>query len=174
MGMHHTSDRIVTVSVSDARTPAEDEAGRIVGELLKAAGLGVRRHHLITDDPDYIRQLVTMVSQSEAEAMILTGGMGLARHDHTYDVVDSLFEKRVEGFGEAFRRLSYEETGPLAMLSRATAGILSGTVIFALPSNVRAVRLGVEKLIIPVISHAMDLASGRTAHPPSSPKLPIA
>jgi molybdenum cofactor biosynthesis protein B len=173
MTMDHTSARIVTVSVSDARTGTEDESGRVLSELLKAAGLGVRRHHVIKDDPDYIRQLVTMTSQSEAEAMILTGGMGLARHDHTYDVVDSLFEKRVEGFGEAFRRLSFDEIGPLAMLSRATAGILSGTVIFALPGGVRAVRLGVERLIIPVIAHAMDLASGRTTHPPSA-KIPIA
>lgn len=167
---HAKSDRIVTITVSDTRTVADDESGRVLGELLKGAGFGVRRHHIIKDEPDYIRELVTQTSRSEAEAIILTGGTGIAPRDHTYDVVDGLFEKRMEGFGEAFRRLSWDEVGARSILSRATAGIVHGTVIFCLPGSVRAVRLGVEQIIVPILAHAMDLASGRTVHGPQSTK----
>src|SRR5450432_1821625 len=127
---HAKSDRIVTITVSDTRTVADDESGRVLGELLKQAGFGVRRHHIIKDEPDYIRELVTQTSRSEAEAIVLTGGTGIAPRDHTYDVVHALLEKRIEGFGEAFRRLSWDEVGPHAILSRATAGTLNGTVVF--------------------------------------------
>lgn len=165
---HAKSDRIVTITVSDSRTAADDESGRVLGELLKQAGFGIRRHHIIKDEPDYIRELVTQTSRSEAEAIILTGGTGIAPRDHTYDVVHALLEKRMEGFGEAFRRLSWDEVGPHAILSRATAGILNGTVVFCLPGSVRAVKLGVEKVIIPILAHAMDLACGRPTHGPQS------
>ncbi len=162
------SDRVVTITVSDTRTDADDESGSLLGALLKEAGFTVHRHHIIRDEPDYIRELVTQTSRSDAEAIILTGGTGMAPRDNTYDVVDALFEKRMDGFGEAFRRLSWDEIGPHAVLSRATAGTLNGTVIFSLPGSARAVRLGVEKIILPILGHAMDLASGRAGH--ASPK----
>jgi molybdenum cofactor biosynthesis protein B len=160
------SERVVTITVSDTRTEADDESGSLLGELLKEAGFPVRRHHIIRDEPDYIRELVIQTSRSDAEAIILTGGTGMAPRDQTYEVIDALLEKRMDGFGEAFRRLSWEEVGPRSVLSRATAGTLNGTLIFSLPGSVRAVRLGVEKIIVPILGHAMDIAAGRTAHPP--------
>ncbi len=85
--------------------------------------------------------------------MILNGGTGISRRDRTYDVVASLLDKTLPGFGEIFRFLSWEQVGAAAMLSRAVAGICEGTVIFSLPGSTNAVRLGLESLILPELAH---------------------
>ena len=156
-----TPVRIVTVTVSDTRTAADDEGGRTLDAALRAAGFTVLRHHIVKDEPAYIGELINSLSETECEAVILTGGTGIAPRDQTYEAIERVLEKRMDGFGEAFRRLSWDEIGPNAILSRATAGVIHRTLVFALPGSVRAVRLGVEKLIIPILPHAADVATGR-------------
>src|SRR4029077_16613842 len=99
------------------------------------------------------------------EAVVLTGGTGIAPRDRTIEVLAPLFEKTLDGFGEAFRRLSWDEIGPRSILSRAVAGVIRGRVVAALPGSLKAVRLGVEQVLAPTLAHATDLAPGRGGHP---------
>ena len=150
--------RAVTLTVSDTRTEADDEGGRTLRELLSAAGASVLRHAIVTDDPDRIRAAVLeAIERDGADAVVLTGGTGIAPRDQTYEAVDALLEKRLDGFGEAFRRLSWDEVGPRAILSRAVAGTRGRAVIVALPGSVKAVRLAVERVLGPVLPHAVAL-----------------
>src|SRR6185312_2680586 len=157
--------RIFTVTISDTRTRDTDESGRVLGELLRESGLNVVRHAIIKDEPKFIQDLVRNLSdENTADAIILTGGTGISKRDNTHEALEEIFEKRIDGFGEAFRRLSWDEIGPRAILTRATAGVFNGAVIFSLPGSPNAVKLGVTKLILPILQHAIDLAQGRNAH----------
>lgn len=159
--------RVVTVTVSDTRTRATDESGRILDELLRQASIDVKRHVIVKDEPDFIQELVRSIADdNESDAIILSGGTGIARRDTTHEALEAVFEKRMDGFGEAFRRLSWEEIGPRAILSRATAGVVNGCIVFSLPGSVGAVQLGVSQLILPMLAHAIDLIQGRTGHDP--------
>jgi molybdenum cofactor biosynthesis protein B len=157
--------RISTVTVSDTRTRETDDSGRVCGELLKEAGHHVVRHLIIKDDPSYIKELVRDLSDANAcDAIIVNGGTGITKRDNTHEALEAIFEKRIDGFGEAFRRLSWDDFGPRAILTRATAGVFNACVVFSLPGSPNAVRLGVSKLIVPVLTHAVDLAQGRATH----------
>jgi molybdenum cofactor biosynthesis protein B len=157
--------RISTVTISDTRTRETDDSGRVCGELLREAGLLVVRHLIIKDDPTYIKELVRDLSDANAcDAIVTNGGTGITKRDNTHEALESIFEKRIDGFGEAFRRLSWDDFGPRAILTRATAGVFNGCVIFSLPGSPNAVRLGVSKLVLPVLEHAVELAQGRTTH----------
>ena len=157
--------RISTVTVSDTRTRETDDSGRVCGELLKEAGHQVVRHLIIKDDPSYITELVRDLSDANAcDAIIINGGTGITKRDNTHEALEAIFEKRIDGFGEAFRRLSWDDFGPRAILTRATAGVFNACVVFSLPGSPNAVRLGVSKLIVPVLTHAVDLAQGRATH----------
>ncbi|MBS2012462.1 MAG: MogA/MoaB family molybdenum cofactor biosynthesis protein [Deltaproteobacteria bacterium] len=158
--------RIVTVTVSDTRTAADDASGRALAEELSA--YAVVRHEIVRDEPEHIVSLVRRVMEDdEAEVIVLSGGTGIAPRDQTFEAVESLFDKRLDGFGEAFRRLSWAEIGPRAMLSRATAGTIGTRLVFSLPGSEKAVRLGARELIAPILGHAVDLAHGRTSHGPA-------
>src|SRR5438477_2441479 len=103
--------RVVTVTVSDTRTTATDASGRALAEEL--SGFSIVRHAIVPDEPDAIGALVrTVAATGEADAVVLTGGTGIAPRDRTYEAIEGLFEKRLDGFGEAFRRLSWDEIGP--------------------------------------------------------------
>ena len=155
--------RVLTVTVSDTRTEADDASGKALREELSA--FDVVRHVIVPDEPDRIVQLVRdVVYKAEADAIVLTGGTGIAPRDHTFEAVSSLFDKSLDGFGEAFRRLSWDQIGPRAILSRAAAGTVGSCVVFSLPGSEKAVRLGAKELIVPVLSHAVDLVNGRTKH----------
>ena len=157
------SARILTVTVSDTRTSADDRSGRALAEELVAFTLV--RHVIIPDEPAQIVELVRAVMESdEADAIILTGGTGIAPRDLTCEAIEALFDKRLDGFGEAFRRLSWEEIGARAILSRATAGTVGTRLVFSLPGSEKAARLGARELIAPILAHAVDLVHGRTAH----------
>jgi molybdenum cofactor biosynthesis protein B len=157
--------RIATLTLSDTRTPEDDEGGRLLGELLRAAGFEVRSHAIVREEPAAVRAAVLACCDDEAvSAVVITGGTGIAPRDGTIEVLAPLFDKTLDGFGEAFRRLSWDEIGPRAILSRATAGVVRGRVVVALPGSLAAVRLGVTALIAPTLAHAVELASGRGGH----------
>lgn len=157
--------RVATVTLSDTRTAEDDEGGELLGELLAAAGFEVVTHAIVREDPEAMRaQVQALAMHAGVDAIVMTGGTGIAPRDRTIEVLAPLLEKTLDGFGEAFRRLSWDEIGPNAILSRALAGTLNGRVIAALPGSPKAVRLAVEKLLGPVLGHAVGLASGRGGH----------
>ncbi len=154
---------VATVTVSDTRTAADDVSGQKLVSLLAAAGLTLLPHRIVPDEPAALRAAIEEWP-GKVDAAVLAGGTGIAPRDTTFETLDALFDKRMEGFGEAFRRLSWDQIGPRAMLSRAIAGTYRGTVIFSLPGSPGAVELGVTRLVLPVLEHATALARGRTGH----------
>ena len=146
------------VTVSDTRTPDSDTSGALIRELLTKSGHRVVGHEIVPDEPSQVRErVVALCAGGTCQAVILTGGTGLSPRDTTYEVVVTLLEKRIDGFGELFRMLSFQEIGPAAMLSRAVAGVCRGTVVFSLPGSTGAVRLGMERLILPQLAHMVWL-----------------
>jgi molybdenum cofactor biosynthesis protein B len=142
------------ITVSDTRTEETDESGKIMKDLLAAAGHRVAHYEIVKDEPDQIRGLLARLADSgKCQAVLLNGGTGISRRDTTYEAVASLLEKRLDGFGEIFRQLSYGEIGSGAMLSRATAGAYRDMIVFSTPGSRNAVRLAMEKLIVPELSH---------------------
>jgi molybdenum cofactor biosynthesis protein B len=157
------SARIVTVTVSDTRTEADDTSGKALAEELSAFTLV--RHVIVPDEPERLVALVRdVVAKGDADAVVFTGGTGIAPRDQTYEALRGMFDKALDGFGEAFRRLSWDQIGARAILSRATAGTVGTVLVFSLPGSEKAVRLGAKELIAPVLSHAVDLVNGRTKH----------
>ena len=150
------------VTVSDTRTPETDLSGRLTRELLAAAGHRIAAARIVPDDPEEVRRvLLDLLGDEGVDAVLLNGGTGIAPRDRTLEAVAALLERTIDGFGEIFRHLSYQEIGPAAMLSRATAGIARGRVVFSMPGSPGAVRLALEKLILPEIAHAVGEARKR-------------
>jgi molybdenum cofactor biosynthesis protein B len=143
------------ITSSDTRTEATDESGRLIRELLGQAGHPVAGHLLVKDEPGALRAAIETASNAGARAVIISGGTGISRRDTAVETVLSLVEKRLDGFGELFRMLSYEEIGSAAMLSRAVAGCHRGMLVFALPGSAAAARLALTKLILPELGHAV-------------------
>ncbi len=149
-----TSIRCYVLTISDTRTTANDTSGAAIAALLEAGGHEVSGRAIVKDDPEMIRStLSAQLDTSTAQVIITTGGTGITSRDSTYEVVSNLLEKRLEGFGELFRMLSYQEIGPSAMLSRACAGTAQGKIIISLPGSENAVRLGMTKLVLPELGH---------------------
>jgi molybdenum cofactor biosynthesis protein B len=148
------SVRCYVLTISDSRKPNNDTSGAAIAELLEAGGHQVAGRSLVKDDPDAIRQvIVEQLETSDVRAIITTGGTGITSRDSTYEVVSALIEKRLDGFGELFRMLSFQEIGASAMLSRACAGRARGKVLVSLPGSEHAVRLAMNKLILPELGH---------------------
>ena len=146
--------RCAVITISDTRTEADDKSGQLIQERLRAAGHEIVLYRILKDEPDEIRRLVSdLADQGDVQAALLTGGTGLSSRDGTFEAVDSLLDKRLDGFGELFRMLSYEEIGAAAMLSRAVAGSRGRMAIFSMPGSSAAVRLAMEKLIVPELGH---------------------
>ncbi len=142
------------VTVSDTRTLDTDTGGSLVAELLLAAGQTVSGRRIVKDEPDAIREaLLAAIAESRSRAIVFTGGTGIAPRDVTPDTVEPLLERVIPGFGELFRMLSYEDIGSAALLSRALAGLKGGKVVFVIPGSRGAVRLALEKLILPELGH---------------------
>jgi molybdopterin adenylyltransferase len=142
------------LTVSDSRTPDTDRSGQLIQEQLQAAGHRVVAYWLLPDEPEAIRtQLLNWCQQPDLVAILINGGTGIAPRDTTYDAVEQLLEKLLPGFGELFRSLSYAEIGSRAMASRAVAGVCQGKLIFSLPGSTAAVRLALDKLILPELVH---------------------
>jgi molybdenum cofactor biosynthesis protein B len=141
------------VTVSDTRTAATDEGGRLMRERLEAAGHRVDSATIVPDEPERIRALLAQLVEGQAEVVLLSGGTGISRRDRTFEAVSGLLEKTLPGFGELFRALSFAEVGPAAMLSRATAGVYRGRLVVSMPGSPAAVRLAMDQLIVPELSH---------------------
>jgi molybdopterin adenylyltransferase len=148
------SVRCYVLTISDTRQASNDTSGRAISELLEANGHDVSGRGIVRDDPDAIRSaLQKQLDEASVQVIITTGGTGITSRDSTYEVVCNLLEKRLEGFGELFRMLSYQEIGPSAMLSRACAGRAQGKIIASLPGSENAVRLAMNKLLLPELGH---------------------
>jgi molybdenum cofactor biosynthesis protein B len=144
------------VTVSDTRTVENDRSGQLILDQLGNAGHEVIDYQIVKDEPEQIDAILTaLVERDDCDAVIFNGGTGIARRDTTYDTVSRRLEKQLDGFGELFRSLSYAEIGAAAMLTRATAGVLRGTVVFLTPGSTNAVGLAMDKLIIPEIAHVV-------------------
>ena len=142
------------ITLSDSRTDATDISGAFIKNLLQVAGHTVPFYRVLPDDRVKIKEAMQdCLSDPHLAVIITNGGTGISARDTTFDVVASLLEKQLDGFGELFRMLSYQEIGPAAMMSRAVAGVAKGKVIFALPGSTNAVRLAMEKLILPQAGH---------------------
>ncbi len=150
------------LTVSDTRTLETETSGRAIANLLTEAGHTVVGRTVVRDEPDEVRRVVgDELRVGRARAIITTGGTGIARRDSTYEALVSLLDKRLDGFGELFRMLSFEEIGAAAMLSRATAGIAGSCALFLLPGSENAARLAMRRLIIPELGHIVgELAKG--------------
>lgn len=148
------SVRCVVLTVSDSKTVGTDISGRLIRELLIKAGHEVLRSAIVKDEPAEVEAVIRQgCEDADTQALILTGGTGITSRDSTFETVEGMLDRRLPGFGELFRVLSYEEVGAAAMLTRAQAGIRAGRVIFSLPGSPNACRLALEKLIIPELGH---------------------
>lgn len=148
------SIRCAILTVSDTRTAETDTSGALIRQLLKNAGHSVVSYSVVADDPGRIRAIVTeFINDDGIQAVLTNGGTGIAARDTSYEAIAGLLEKRLDGFGELFRMLSYQEIGAAAMMSRAVAGISGRTIIVAMPGSRNAVQLAMERLIIPELGH---------------------
>lgn len=146
--------RCAVLTISDTRKVETDVSGRTIVELLEADGHVVAKRQILRDEPKDVHDAL-IAQVGGVDAVITTGGTGITSRDSTYEAVVGLFEKRLDGFGEIFRMLSYSEIGSAAMLSRACAGVARGTAIFILPGSENAVRLAMTKLVLPEIGHVV-------------------
>ncbi len=165
-GKAHRAVRCAIITVSDTRTEETDTSGRRIKELLAAHDHPVVAYQILKDEPEQITTAVqVLLERSDVDAIITSGGTGIAPRDTTFEAIQGLLEKEITGFGEMFRMLSYEDIGTSAMLTRATAGVANGKVIVSLPGSTGAVELGMSKLVLPELGHMMFLLRGeRHAH----------
>jgi len=148
------------MTVSDTRTLENDSSGQTIADLLTAAGHVVTGRAIVKDDPELVHSVIGRhIADRGVQVLITSGGTGITSRDSTYEAISTLFEKRLDGFGELFRMLSYQEIGPSAMLTRACAGLVARRIVIALPGSPAAVRLAMEKLIIPELGHLVQQAS---------------
>lgn len=154
----HTLKAVVcwVITVSDSRTPQTDTTGKFIKEKLQSAGHKTLLYTIIKNDASQIaRVLRKLKADRKAQVAIFHGGTGISKKDQTAKTIKKYLDEEIEGFGELFRVLSYEEIGPYALLSRAVAGVMSRKLIFSLPGSENAVKLAIEKLILPVLGHAV-------------------
>ncbi len=155
--------RCAILTVSDTRKPENDRGGQTVREMLVTAGHSVAHYQIVPDEPKLLTEAVlqsTVVLQSTGQpaidVILITGGTGIAARDQTPETVEKLYAKPLPGYGELFRMLSYREIGSAALLSRASGGLVGRTVVLTMPGSPAAVRLAMEKLILPELAHLVE------------------
>lgn len=149
-----TSIGCFVLTISDTKTPETDTSGDVIRELLTAGGHRVIGSAIARDEPAQVERIVRdACGRPDVGAVIMTGGTGITSRDSTFEAIENLLDKRLPGFGELFRMLSYQEIGPAAMLSRAQMGIHARRIVVSLPGSPNACRLAVEKLLIPELPH---------------------
>ena len=142
------------LTISDTKTPSTDTSGKAIRDLLAAAGHRVIGSAIVRDEPADVEQLVRKACATvDVQAVITTGGTGITSRDSTFEAIERLLDKRLPGFGELFRMLSYQEVGGAAMLSRAQMGVARGRIVVSLPGSPNACRLALEKLLLPELGH---------------------
>lgn len=145
---------VFLVTLSDTRTAATDTSGQAIREALEAAGHRVTGARILREDPATLpAELAAVLRNAGGDAVIVTGGTGVGPHDLAFDILAKVYDSPIPGFGELFRMLSFQEIGSAALLSRASAGLAHGKVIFSLPGSRGAVRLALERLILPELAH---------------------
>lgn len=144
---------VAVVTVSDSRTPESDTNAHYLREAIAAAGHRVVEYRLLRDEPAQIAAALDELTAGEARIILFNGGTGISTRDTTFDALDARLEKRLPGFGELFRMLSYGQVGAAAMLSRATAGTYRGRVVISVPGSPAAVQLAWEKLLASELGH---------------------
>jgi molybdenum cofactor biosynthesis protein B len=146
--------RAAVLTISDTRTPETDKSGALIRQLLEEDGNTVSFQRILPDEPALIRErVIELCNAGQVQVIICNGGTGIAPRDGTFETLSSLIERPLPGFGELFRMLSWQEVGPAAMLSRATAGLIGRVVIFSTPGSTNAVEVAMTKLIIPELRH---------------------
>ena len=156
------SIRCFVVTVSDTRDESTDTSGQMIKQLLASDGHQTVGYRIVKDEPAQIQALLIQALEGDdADAVIVNGGTGIAPRDSTFEVVSRLLEKRLDGFGEIFRYLSYLDIGSAAIMSRAAAGTAGGKILISLPGSSGAVKLAMEKLILPEIRHMVSQLQGK-------------
>jgi len=153
---HHAPKSVgcMVITCSDTRTVETDTSGQLIQKLLKEQGHTIAAYHLVRDEPAEIKARIAQgITNDAVQAIIINGGTGISRRDSTFEAVDAMLEKRLDGFGEVFRYLTYQDIGSPAIMSRATAGIINGRILFSTPGSENAVRLAMGKLILPELGH---------------------
>ncbi len=146
--------RCAVITVSDTRTLENDTGGQTVIDHLLQAGHAIAAREIIPDEPTRMRPLLeSLAARDDIDAVLLTGGTGISSRDQTFETVSALLTKALPGYGELFRMLSYQDIGPAAMLSRTVGGLMGRTVVLTMPGSPAAVRLAMEKLIVPQLPH---------------------
>jgi molybdenum cofactor biosynthesis protein B len=146
------------ITVSDTRTLENDLGGQTIADLVDKAGHLVLCRKIVPDEPDRVRDIIRKLATKSIDTLLITGGTGIAGRDQTPEAIDPLLTKPLPGYGELLRMLSYQEIGPAAMLSRASGGLIGSTVVLTMPGSPAAVRLAMEKLILPELGHLVMLA----------------
>jgi molybdenum cofactor biosynthesis protein B len=154
-----TSVSCAVITVSDTRTIDTDRGGALLVEMLTAAGHSLAARSIVPDEPAEMTRLIREQIALGVGAVLMTGGTGISARDQTFETVTSLFQKPLPGYGELFRMLSYEDIGAAAMLSRATGGVIGKTVLLTMPGSPAAVRLAMEKLVLPELAHLVREAT---------------
>jgi len=156
----HVRAGFAVLTVSDTRNEKTDKSGRIAEELIGNKGHQVLAYKIIRNDKSLIQTTAKEILQNpEINVIVTIGGTGISKRDLTVEAVSELLDKKIEGFGELFRSLSYREIGEAAMISRATAGTINGKLVFCLPGSKNAVGLALNKLIFPGLGHIIKEAN---------------
>ena len=148
----YTKIRCAVLTVSDTRTEETDRSGGLMRVRLEKAGHEITFYRIIPDEPAVIKGAMQKLA-GKVDVVLFNGGTGISKRDRTYEAISSMLDKELPGFGELFRMLSYQEIGPSAMLSRATAGVYNDTLFFSTPGSLNAVKLAMDKLILPELKH---------------------
>jgi len=150
------------LTVSDTRDESTDQSGQLIKNLLAEHGHRMAGYRIVKDEPVEIESLLKQtLKNSEVEAVIVNGGTGIAPRDGTYEVIDRFLDKRLDGFGEIFRFLSYQDIGSAAIMSRAVAGSAQGKVLISVPGSRGAVALAMRRLILPELGHLVSQLQGK-------------
>ncbi len=145
------------VTVSDSRTEQTDTTGKFIHERLLAHQHSVELYAIIKNDAAQITEMTNKLrNDARVQAVIFHGGTGLSKKDQTARTLRALYDEEIDGFGELFRMLSYQEIGAYALLSRSSAGVINKKLVFSLPGSENAVQLAMDKLVLPVINHAVQ------------------
>jgi molybdenum cofactor biosynthesis protein B len=147
---------VALMITSDTRTPENDETGKTAIKLLEEAGHNVAAYIIVENDASKIAETFNGFAKDERIQVVITsGGTGISSKDITVDTVSPLFEKELPGFGELFRRFSFDEIGEAAMYSRATAGVVGRKLVFCLPGSRGAMKTALNKIILPGLGHML-------------------